>query len=339
VKVYATIDNPRMALTDVAAHAARAEKIGFNGLLVPEAVHDPFLISMLALEHTSKLTVATSVALAFPRSPTVVAYAAWDLQAMSGGRFSLGLGAQVKGNVVGRFATQWASPVTRMRDYVDALRALWSCWQDDTPLDFKSSHYRLDRMQPYFNPGPIKHPEIPIFLGAISPRMMALAGESAAGLMTHPTNTGPRFLREIAHPALETGARRSGRNVENVQIIASPFVATGATSAAVRRERERIREHLGFLYSTPQYARTLELHGWQDVGERLHKLTRAGKWNELTGQISDEILDALVPSGTYGDIAATIRDWFGEVCTGIALRMPETSKDDTAFAKIVAALR
>jgi probable F420-dependent oxidoreductase len=241
--------------------------------------------------------------------------------------------------VVGRFSTQWASPVTRMRDYVDALRALWSCWQDNTPLDFDSSHYRLDRMQPYFNPGPIKHPEIPIFLGAISPRMMALAGESAEGLMTHPTNTGPRFLREIAHPALESGAKRSGRSVENVQVIASPFVATGATSAAVKKERERIREHLGFLYSTPQYATTLELHGWKEVGERLHKLTRAGKWEELTEQISDDILDALVPSGPYEDIAETVRDWFGEVCSGIALRMPASSKDDSAFAKVIAALR
>ena len=339
MKVYATIDNPRMALNEVPAHAVRAEKIGFDGLLVPEAVHDPFLLSMLALEHTSKLTVATSVALAFPRSPTVVAYSAWDLQSMSGGRFCLGLGSQVKGNVVGRFSTEWAAPVSRMRDYIDALRALWSCWQDQTPLDFESSHYRLDRMQPYFNPGPIKHPEIPIFLGAISPRMMALAGESAAGLMTHPTNTGPRFLREIARPALESGAKRSGRDAANVQIIASPFVATGATSAAVKRERDHIREHFGFLYSTPQYSTTLELHGWKDIGEQLHKLTRAGKWDALTAQIGDEILDALVPSGTYDDIAAIIRDWFADSCTGVALRMPESSKDDSAFAKVVAALR
>ena len=200
-------------------------------------------------------------------------------------------------------------------------------------------HYQLDRMQPYFNPGPIKHPEIPIFLGAISPRMMALAGESAHGLMTHPTNTGPRFLREIARPALEDGAERSGRSLENVQVIASPFVATGATSAAVKRERERIREHLGFLYSTPQYAATLELHGWKEVGERLHKLTRAGKWDDLTAQISDEILDALVPSGTYDEISTILRDWFGDVCTAISLRMPETAKDDAKFATVVRELQ
>lgn len=339
MKIYATIDNPRMALADVPAHAARAEKIGFHGLLVPEAIHDPFLMSLLALEHTTRLVVATSVALAFPRSPTVVAYSAWDLQAMSGGRFCLGLGSQGKGNIVGRFATPWSPPVSRMRDYVDALRALWRCWQDNTPLDFTSSHYRLDRMQPYFNPGPIKHPEIPIFLGAISPRMMALAGESADALMTHPTNTGPRFLREIARPALENGAKRSGRNVENVGVIASPFVATGANAAAVKRERERIREHFGFLYSTPQYATTLELHGWKEVGEHLHKLTRAGKWGELTEQIGDEILDALVPSGTYDDIPAILREWFGEHCAGLALRMPESSKDDSAFSAVVRSLQ
>ena len=339
MKVYATIDNPRMPLADVPAHAARAERIGFDGLLVPEAVHDPFLMSLLALEHTSKLTVLTSVVLAFPRSPTVVAYSAWDLQAMSGGRFALGLGSQVKGNVVGRFATQWTPPVARMRDYVGALRAIWRCWQHGTPLAFESPSYRIDRMQPYFNPGPIEHPDVPIFLGAISPRMMALAGESANGLMTHPTNTGQRFLREIAGPALASGAQRSGRSTDDMQIIASPFVATGATSDAVTRERERIREHFGFLYSTPQYWKTLELYGWKDVGEHLHKLTRAGNWGELTAAITDEILDALVPSGVYDDIAAIIRTWFGGVCTGVALRMPESPRDDAAFAKVIRALQ
>jgi probable F420-dependent oxidoreductase len=349
MEVYATIDNPQMKLSDVAAHAARAERVGFTGLLVPEAVHDPFLMALLALEHTRHLTVATSVVVAFPRSPTVVAHSAWDLQALSHGRFRLGLGTQVKGNVVGRFATAWAPPVARMRDYVGALRAIWRTWQEGVPLRYESEHYRLDRMQPFFNPGPIESPEIPIYLGGVNRRMMALAGEIADGLMTHPTNTSPRFLREIAAPALATGAARAGREPAGHEsteherkpagIVASPFVATGATEADLARERERIRQHLGFLYSTPQYRATLDLHGWRDVGEKLHALTRAGRWAELTSEISDEILDALVPSGTYDDISAVLGTWFDGLATGIALSMPTDPADDARFGSVVSRLR
>jgi probable F420-dependent oxidoreductase len=339
MRIYATIDNPHMALADVPAHAKRAERIGFDGLLVPEAVHDPFLISLLALEHTSRLEVMTSVVLAFPRSPTVVAYSAWDLQTLSRGRFALGLGSQVKGNVVGRFAAPWSAPIPRMRDYVGALRAVWRCWQDGTPLSYTSSSYTLSRMQPYFNPGPCDPPKVPVWLGAISSKMMALAGEVADGLMTHPTNTGPRFLREIAWPALAKGAERAGRDPRSVAVLASPFVATGPTAETVRAEREKIREHLAFLYSTPQYHPTLAIHGWADVGERLHKLTRDGHWDRLTAEISDEILDALVPTGTYDGIAATLTDWFGDICSAIALRMPQDSAHDGAMATVVREIR
>jgi probable F420-dependent oxidoreductase len=203
VKIWATIDDPRMPLRDVPDYALRAERIGFWGLLVPEAVHDGFLTAALALEHTERLMVATSVALAFPRSPTVTAYGAWDLQSLSGGRFRLGLGSQVKGNVVRRYGVPWTPPVKRMRDYVGALRAIWSCWQHGTPLAYESESYRLDRMQPFFNPGPIEHPEIPVYLGAVNPGMIRLAGEIADGMMTHPTNTSPRYLHERVVPQLE----------------------------------------------------------------------------------------------------------------------------------------
>jgi probable F420-dependent oxidoreductase len=306
--------------------------------LVPEAVHDPFLMSALALEHTSRLVVATSVVVAFPRSPTVVAQSAWDLQALSRGRFRLGLGTQVKGNVVGRFATPWASPIARMRDYIGALRAVWRTWQEGVPLRYESEHYRLDRMQPFFNPGPIDHPEIPVLLGGVNPGMMKLAGEIADGVMTHPTNTGPRYLAQIVRPALDAGARRAGRDPKSVGIVVSPFVAIASTRAALAGERERIRQHLGFLYSTPQYRKTLDLHGWQDVGERLHALTREGRWRDLPAQIGDDILDTLVPSGTYDEIGDVLRRWFGDVA-GISLSMPADASDDPRVAKVVAMLR
>lgn len=338
MKIYAGVDDPRMPLTAVAAYAQRAERLGFSGLLVPEAVHDGFLTALLALEHTRTLTVATSVALAFPRSPTTVAYAAWDLQALSGGRFALGLGSQVKGNIVGRFGVEWKPPVARMRDYIGALRAVWDTWQHGGRLAFESEHYRLSRMQPFFNPGPIEHPAIPIMLGGVNPGMTRLAGAVADGLMTHPTNTNPRYLREVTLPNVRAGAEHAGRTAEALTIIGSTFVATGATAEAVAYERERLRQQLGFLYSTPQYWSTLELYEWGDVGRRLHQLTRDGRWTEMTGIITDEIFDQLVPSGTYDEIGPVLRASFEGLVAGITLRMPDDPIDDDGLARLIHSL-
>ena len=173
--VYATMDQ-RMPPAEVADHARRAEALGYDGLNIPEAVHDGLVMSQIALQATTRLRVATSVLVAFPRSPMAVAHAAWDLQALSGGRFELGLGSQVRGNIVGRYSTPWTAPVPRMREYVQSLRAIFACWQEGAPLAFEGEHYRFTRMQPFFNPGPIENPAIPIPLGAIGPAMTALAG-------------------------------------------------------------------------------------------------------------------------------------------------------------------
>jgi len=323
-----------MPLAAVPAYAARAERIGFTGLLVPEAVHDGFLTAALALHATARLQVATSVVLAFPRSPTVTAYAAWDLQSLSGGRFRLGLGSQVKGNIVGRFGVEWKAPVARMRDYVGAVRAAWKCWQDGEPLEYVSNSYVLNRMQPFFNPGPIEHPHIPIYLGAVNPRMVRLAGEIADGLMTHPTNTSARYLAERIRPLLEAGAQRAGRG-DRADVIASTFVATGPEPADVAAERERIRQFLGFLYSTPQYRATLDLHGWSDVGVHLHALSRNGRWDEMTAAITDEMFEALVPSGTYREITPILRARYQAIVGAITLRMPDDPAADAKLAKVV----
>lgn len=335
MKIYATVDDPRMPLGAVPEYARRAERIGFDGLLVPEAVHDGFLTALLALEHTRTLTVATSVALAFPRSPTTVAYAAWDLQSLSGGRFALGLGSQVKGNIVGRFGVEWTPPVPRMRDYVGAVRAVWNSWQLGSPLAYESANYRLTRMQPFFNPGPLDHPDIPILLGGVNPGMTRLAGEVADGFMTHPTNTNPRYLREVTLPGIRAGAERVGRPATAVQIIGSTFVATGTTLEAVAYERERLRQQFAFLYSTPQYWATLELYGWGDLGHRLHELTREGRWADMTGLFEDEIFDQLVPSGTYDAIGPTLRERFGDVLDGLTLRIPDDPSADPALGRLI----
>jgi probable F420-dependent oxidoreductase len=338
VDVFATMDQ-RMSLAAVAAHAQRAERLGYTGLHVPEAVHDGLLMSLRALEHTTTLRVSTSVLLAFPRSPMTTAYAAWDLATFSGGRFELGLGSQVKGNVEGRFGVAWSAPVPRLREYVQALRAIWACWQDGTPLDFAGELYQFARMQPFFNPGPIESPSICVALGAVGPAMTRLAGEVADVLVTHPTNASPRVLRERARPKVAEGLQRAGRAADACAIVAGGFVATGRDAAAVGAERERIREYLGFLYSTPQYWPALEVHGFADVGRHLHQLSRESRWSEMRAAIPDALLDALVPAAPYAEIADLLRAWFGELCGGITFPVPADPADDALAAAAIAQLR
>ena len=208
-RVYCSMDQ-RMPLSQVPAHAQRAEALGYDGLCVPEAVHDGLTAATLALHATTRLRVTTSVLVAFPRSPMTTAVAAWDLQELSGGRFELGLGSQVRGNITRRYGVEWTPPAPRMREYVGALKAIFRCWQDGGELCFEGEHYQLTRMQPFFRPDPLEHPAPAIFLGGIGPAMTALAGEVSDGLMTHPTNTAPRYIREVVAPRLARGAGRSG---------------------------------------------------------------------------------------------------------------------------------
>jgi probable F420-dependent oxidoreductase len=267
------------------------------------------------------------------------AYAAWDLAAFSGGRFELGLGSQVRGNVEGRFGVAWSAPVPRLREYVQALRAIWSCWQHGTPLDVGGEHYQFARMQPFFNPGPIESPAIRIALGAVGPAMTRLAGEVADVLVTHPTHASPRVLRERAAPKVAEGLQRAGRTADACAIIAGGFVATGRDAAAVAAERERIREYLGFLYSTPQYWAALEVHGFDEVGRRLQQLAREGRWGEMSAAIPDALLDALVPAAPYAEIADVLRAGFGALCAGITFPVPADPADDALAAVAIAQLR
>ena len=323
----------------VAEHARRAEALGYDGLNVPEAVHDGLTGAALALEATTRLTVATSVLVAFPRSPMAVAHAAWDLQDLSGGRFELGLGSQVRGNIVGRYSTPWSPPVPRMREYIGALRAIFQCFQEGGALSFEGEHYQFSRLQPFFNPGPIAHPEIPIHLGAIGKGMTALAGEVADGLMCHPSNTAPRYLREVILPRLARGAARGERALQATRLMIGSFIATGVDDAAARADREAARQHLGFLYSTPAYWPSLEMFGWREIGERLHAMSRESRWAEMPGAIPEAMLEAFVPMAAFADIADVLLERYTELSDWITFPMPDDPAHDAEVARVVAALR
>lgn len=337
-RVWASVDL-RMPLTAVPEFARRAEALGFDGIAVPDAIHDGPMTAAAVIAATRRVAVRTSGLVAFARSPMTVAIAAWDLQALSGGRFELGLGPLVRPIVVDRYSVPWAPPAPRMREYVEALRAIFDCWQHGTPLHYEGQHYRFTRMQDYMKPPPIEHPDLPIVIAGIGPYMTAVAGELADAINTHPTNSDPRFLREVTLPNLARGAARRGRDPQDVGIIVNALCATGPDAAAVARGREAARQLLAILYSTREYMRSLDLYGWREVGERLRRLVREGRWGDLGPLVTDEMLDVLVPSGTYDELPEVLRERYGGLAREIGLPLGPSPADDPAVARMIEALK
>lgn len=329
MRVFAPLD-AQMPLREIPAAIARIELAGYDGVHIPETTHDSMMVSLLAVQNSTTLTVRTAVTVAFPRSPMVLALAAWDLSQLSGGRFELGLGTQVRANIEGRYSTPWADPVGRMRDYVGALRAIWSAFQDGGGLDFRSAHYTFTRLQPYFNPGPSEHPAIPVYLGGIGPAMCALAGSVADGLITHPTSALPEVLADAA-----AIVRAPGRPVS---VFASAPYISGADAEAMAACRERVRRSLAFLYSTPAYRGALERIGMGDRSDRLLALTRAGEWDALAGAVDDEMLDAIAPQASYAELPALLAARFGADADGLVMALPMDPSEDALLAEALGKL-
>jgi probable F420-dependent oxidoreductase len=319
------------------------EALGYDGIHVAETVHDALGVALLVAEHTSRVVVRTSVALAFTRSPTLTAYAAWDLSKFSGGRFELGLGTQIRQNIEDRYAMPYGGdPLVRLSDYVGAVRAAFSAFRSGDRPNYESTHYSVTRMQPYFNPGPDDTTALPpIYLGGVQRRACALGGAVADGFVTHPTNSSPRYLENVCLPGLAEGAARAGRTLtpEAFELVIGTPVITGSSPQAVRTERERQRRLLAFLYSTPAYRPALELYGWEELGQQLRALIRDDRWDDLAALLTDEVLDTLVPSGTFEELPGILLAQFGPLGQGIVLSPPEPTTDDGAFAEMITALR
>lgn len=338
MQVYAGIGT-HTPLADVAAHVRRVEALGYDGLKVPETVNDGMITAALAAEHSERLRIVTSIVLAFPRSPMQLAYSAWGVQRLAAGRLSLGLGTQVKANIEGRYGVPWTPPIPRMREYLQALRAIFEAFGSGGGLRFEGERYRLTRLQPRFNPGPIGHPPPPLWLGAVNPAICRLAGELADGVLTHPTNSSPRYLREVTLAHVAEGARRAGRDPAEIAIVPSLQVLTGATRAEIDARREEARDSMGFWYSTPPYWPTLELHGRAELGPRLRELTRAGRWDEMAALIDDDLIGALMPEGTYDRIADVILDWYGDLADGVSFPLPGDPARDGEVARVIERLQ
>jgi probable F420-dependent oxidoreductase len=319
MKVIAGMSD-RIPLSEIGQYAQLVESLGYDILHVPETIHDSMAVALLALEHTTTLRVQTSLTLAFPRSPMLLALQSWDLSQMSGGRFDLGLATQIKQNIEGRFGIPWTSPIRKMNDYVIAVRTAWNSFATGEPFNVDTENYRMNRLQPFFNPGPLPHAGPQLLLGGVNDNAIRLAGEAADWFVTHPTNSHPRFLRDRALPYLNEGLRTAQRNPQDVQVaIAIPYI-TGPTESTVDQSRESQRAVLGFLYSTPAYRRTLELFGWDDLGAQLQFMTRSGDWSQLGSLMTDEVLDALIPAGTWDHLPVVINDWFGGLVDAVLIQ-------------------
>src|SRR3954447_22198411 len=250
-----------------------AEELGFAGLWTSETKHDSFLPLAVAAGGTQKVNLGTSVAIAFSRSPMTTAQIAWDLQDLSNGRFILGLGTQVKAHITRRFGMPWDKPASRLKDYILALRAIWHSFQTEGSLDYEGEFYRHTLMTPFFNPGPIEHPEIPVYIAGVNTRLARLAGETCDGFHVHPFHS-PEYVRHTVKPAIAEGAIDVGRNPEQVVLATSTFVIAAENKEETEEQRESVRAQISFYASTPTYRTVLETHGWEEVGERLGTMAR-----------------------------------------------------------------
>lgn len=287
-------------LAEVAAVARRAEEEGLAGVWTAETSHDPFLPLALAAESTERLELGTAIAVAFARSPLVVASTAWDLARLSNGRLILGLGSQVRAHVERRFGMPWSGrPVAQMREYLTVLHAAWDAWQRGTRPAFRGEFYRFTLMSPFFNPGPIDHPAVPIYLAGVGAGMTRLAGEVADGLIVHPLHSRP-YLADIVLPAVHAGAAAAGRDPGSVTVAASVIMAT--TDAEVAAARSSI----GFYASTPTYRSVLDHHGWADVADALAGHARHGRWDEMALLVTDDMLDAFAVVASPAELRSSL---------------------------------
>ncbi|MCB1700125.1 MAG: TIGR03617 family F420-dependent LLM class oxidoreductase [Pseudomonadales bacterium] len=322
------IDGPFYAqLGAAAAEAERLAEIGYDGVYTLEGSWDPFLPLALASEHAPQLDIATGIAVAFPRNPMHLAYQAWDLQTFSKGRFLLGIGSQVKAHIEKRFGVEFSSPAARMREYIQALKAIFACWQQGERLQFEGKYYHHTLMTPMFNPGPNAFGPPPVLLGALGPLMTEVAGEVADGLIVHPFNSLP-FLTGSALPAVERGLQRAGRGRSDFTLQINAIVITGESAAARAAATESVKGLLGFYASTPAYRPPMEAVGYADLQPELNRLSKEGRWQELGEHIDDAFLEAFTTRGEPGEIAGMLRHKYGAHADRLAIYAPYAAPDE-----------
>lgn len=308
-------------LGDTPAYARAIEAVGFAGAWTPETAHNPFFPLVLAAEHTQRIELGTAIAVAFPRSPTVLAHIAWDLAAQSNGRFILGLGTQVRAHIERRFGAEFEHPIERLRDQILAMRAVWHTWQTGARLNYRSDFYKLTLMTPFFSPPPLADPHIPIYIAGVNKRLCHLAGEICDGFLVHPFNSRA-YLSEVILPNIEAGAASLGRSRKDIALVGSIFVIGEDDPGEAAAMREAARQQIAFYASTPTYRGVLEMHSWGAVGEELSSLAARQKWTEMPALITEAMLDEYAVAGRWADIPGLIQRRFGGLLDRVMYYLP-----------------
>lgn len=318
---------PPVPLSQVVDIARQAEEIGFSALWSSETSHDPFLPAVLIAEHTQRIQFGTAIAVSFARSPATLAYTAWDLSQYSQGRFILGIGTQVKAHIERRFGMPWPdSVIGKLREQIQAIHAFWACWQDNQPLNLRGEYYKLNLMSPFFNPGPISHPKIPIFIAGVNQGLARLAGEIADGFLVHPFHS-ISYLKNMLLPAIQEGCARSGRMRSDLQISATVFTVTN------RVEADFTRAQIAFYASTPSYRAVMAQHGWETVAEQLSMLAARGRWGEMPALITDTMLETFAIVIDENHLSDTLQQQYGGVLDRLTLYTPFTPGQRDSFWK------
>ena len=316
-----------------------AERLGYDAISVGETAHNPFLPLVLVAEHTQRLHFGSSVAIAFPRVPHISANIAWDLSKYSGGRFILGLGTQVKGHNERRFSVPWAPPGPHLRDYINCMRAIWDSWQNGTKPNYEGEYYQYKLTSPFFNPGPIEHPDIPVIISAVNPFNARLAGEVADGIAIHGFSTF-KYIREVLIPAVHEGARRAGKDVSKVHVRGGGFIVTARTEEEVRLAKERSRRQISFYASTRSYSNVMKIHGWADEAAQLHRMSIEGKWDDMVGLITDDMMEEFCVIGTWDELPSKMREKYAGINTQVNFSAEPKNPDDEAQIKeVIASLK
>ncbi|MFO7682550.1 MAG: TIGR03617 family F420-dependent LLM class oxidoreductase [Chloroflexota bacterium] len=308
-------------LSDIPAAAQAAESLGFDGFWLAETQADPFLGLVLAAEHTRKIDLGTGIAVAFPRSPTVTAMMAWNIAKMGNGRFHLGLGSQVKAHNVLRYGVAWEKPIKKMRETIQAIRALWRCWQTGEPLDYVGEFFKLQLMTPFFNPGPIANPRIPITISAVNEQMLRLAGEECDGVLLHALHSVP-YIQEYALPHVETGLAKRGLALEEFEVITAVFAIPTDDPDYAAWAANFVRQQIAFYLSTPAYRIVAEMHGWQAAARELSQLARANQWSAMPTLITDDMLDVIAVTGAWAELPAIIHQKYGGLLDRVSYYLP-----------------
>ena len=318
-----------MQLDKAAGVAQTLERRGYDGGWTGEISHDAFLPLLLAAEHTETLEIGTCIAVAFARNPMTIANVAWDLNAYSQGRFVLGLGSQIRAHIEKRFGMPWGKPVARMREFIAALDAIWSCWNDGTELRFEGEYHRHTLMTPMFVPEAQPYGTPRVFLAAVGEAMTELCGEVADGMHTHAFTT-PRYIAEVSLPALQRGIEKAGRTRADVEICCPAFVVTGTTEEEMAAAATAMRRQISFYGSTPAYKGVLDVHGWGDLQPELRTLSMRGEWEAMGDLITDDILETFAVVEPLDRVAAAVRARYEGVVDRIMMGLPNATDEQAA---------